>query len=349
MRSCRLAASSAKLGRAEEDGRLGVVELVAQARARRAACSAASGSVPPSRRRRRRRRAPGSSPVSVATRSPGDEPRLEQTGREPVGASIEIGVGRHRAETVDRDASRGRPGAVADPTAERQAHSLRGTPSRPRRSARAAPRRRGGRRPGRARRGHPGCAARAGPCSASPRRRLPSRGGRASAQRSRSTRSSASNAAPAAACALQASNGCAVALAVRAGSARRSARPGPARARSRRTGAGVAPLVSSFTVCSGIGNASGPPGVVQARTSLSTRSGAASASSCATMPPRLVPSTCARSTPASSSTCAASAASSAAVYGPGGASLSPMPRLSKRITSNDRASGSTTGSQPQRA
>ena len=129
----------------------------------------------------------------------------------------------------------------------------------------------------------------------------------------------------------------------------------PARGRSRHNrrsatcGSSVAASAISATVPCGIGCAFGPPGVVQASTSRSTRSGDESASSCATMPPRLVPTTCARSTPASSSTCTASPASCSTVYGPGGASLSPIPRLSKRITSNRSASPGRTGSQPQRA
>ena len=74
----------------------------------------------------------------------------------------------------------------------------------------------------------------------------------------------------------------------------------------------------------------GPPAVVEQRTSLSTRSGAASTSSCAIIPPRLIPSTCARSISSASSTPRASSASCAVVYGPGEISLSPKPRLSRR-------------------
>ena len=125
------------------------------------------------------------------------------------------------------------------------------------------------------------------------------------------------------------------------------------------------PRRSGATVASGIGYALGPPGVVHASTSRSTRSGCASASSCATIPPRLVPTTCARSTPASSSTGRASAAISAAEYGPGGASLSPIPRLSKQQhvealgerleqpapspSARSRARGSGAAARPRRA
>ena len=60
---------------------------------------------------------------------------------------------------------------------------------------------------------------------------------------------------------------------------------------------------SSFTVCSGIGTHSARRvSCTRARAGRGARD-AASASSCATIPPRLAPTTCARSTPASSSTC----------------------------------------------
>src|SRR5207247_404443 len=57
-------------------------------------------------------------------------------------------------------------------------------------------------------------------------------------------------------------------------------------------------------------------------------SGCSRASSCAMAPPSESPTTCARSTPAASSTARASPASCRDVYGPGGASLCPTPRLS---------------------
>ena len=120
--------------------------------------------------------------------------------------------------------------------------------------------------------------------------------------------------------------------------------------RSATSGSRPGASVIRSTVARGIGCASGPPGVVHARTSRSTREAWASASSCATMPPRLVPTTCARSTPASSSTCTASARQLGDGVGPrSGASLSPMPRLSKRTTSNRSARPGSTGSQPHRA
>ena len=90
----------------------------------------------------------------------------------------------------------------------------------------------------------------------------------------------------------------------------------------------AAASVSSLTVGSGTGNASLRPGVAQQSTSRSTRSGCSAARCCATRPPRLAPRTCTRIRPASSSTWSASSASMATEYGPGGASLSPMPRLS---------------------
>src|SRR3954471_5885070 len=102
--------------------------------------------------------------------------------------------------------------------------------------------------------------------------------------------------------------------------------------RSATSGASVAASANRSTVTCGIGTVAAPPTVVQQSTSLSTRSGAATASSCAIMPPRLAPSTCARSTPASSSTCSASSAIVRAVYGPSGLSDSPIPRLSKNRT-----------------
>src|SRR5438270_4274421 len=57
------------------------------------------------------------------------------------------------------------------------------------------------------------------------------------------------------------------------------------------SGGSVAASAKRSTVTCGIGTVAAPPGVVQQRTSLSTRSGAATASSCAIIPPRLAPRT----------------------------------------------------------
>ena len=159
------------------------------------------------------------------------------------------------------------------------------------------------------------------------------------------------SAAPAAACADHASSGCAVALAVREDPLDELGAADPARARSRRTRAGsLRSGISSTRSARGIGNDSAPPGVVQASTSLSTRSGCASASSCATIPPRLVPTTCARSTPGLVEHLERVGGHLAQPC------TDPAARRSRRCrgcrrgcTSNERASGSTTGSQPQRA
>ena len=120
--------------------------------------------------------------------------------------------------------------------------------------------------------------------------------------------------------------------------------------RSATAGSSVGASAMSATVTLGIGTAIGPPGVVQPRTSLSTRSGPrerellrdhpaeARPDDVRALDAGLVEHVQQRRRP-----------SRATVYGPGGASLSPMPRLSKRITSKRSASPAATGSQPQRA
>ena len=79
--------------------------------------------------------------------------------------------------------------------------------------------------------------------------------------------------------------------------------------------------------------ATSPPGEVQARPSRSTRSGWVHASSWATIPPKLTPTTRQVSHPRWSSSAAASAAYSAMVYGPGGIDVRPIPRWSCAATS----------------
>ena len=63
------------------------------------------------------------------------EPVVEQAGGEPLRPLVELAVGRLRAEEVDRDPLRGRPGAVADPAVEGEiAHRRNPSSSRTNRS-----------------------------------------------------------------------------------------------------------------------------------------------------------------------------------------------------------------------
>ena len=219
---------------------------------------------------------------------------------------------------------------------------IAGTPSRPRRSAPAAPRRRDGRRRGRARRGQPGSAARAARRCGSRRRRPRCRAGSASARRSPRRGRAASKAAPAAACALPASGGLAVRAPVREdlvddrlvrvrrervldeASQRDLAQRRRARHQLHRllAASGTTPARPAWCTRARAGRRA--PGAASGEL-LGDHPAEARAEHVRPLHPGLV-----------EHLRRASAASSAAVYGPGGASLSPMPRLSKRITSKAR-------------
>ena len=168
--------------------------------------------------------------------------------------------------------------------------------------------------------------------------------------RSPPRRSRASKAAPAAACALQASNGCAVASRwrrIRSTSSvvrlRRERVLDELGAASRRSCSSFDRLLGHRERLRPAGRRAGEHEPVDA---LRMRRARAPARPCRRGSPRAR----ARARPRPRRAPApASSASPATVYGPGGASLSPMPRLSKRITSKRARERLDDGSQPQRA
>ena len=285
--------------RGEEERGLGVVELVrdlgrreapgdrlerdAEARAREERRDVV-------RRGCRQRR----EPVAAA------QATLREPGREPRRAAVELGVGQLAAEEAIATRSGVSARAVGEPAADGQlvrSRSSRNPATDATNRSGCLPEeevaRAGKRSSARVREG----ARRAGRRSAGRRRRPRRRAGRASARRALRAGRSASNVAPGRSLRGPRRRLLRRREPVRHDLARRAPaapRRSPARARSRRTAAARPPARASpprpsarASAC-GIGCAFCPPGVVQARTSRSTRSGYASASSCATIPPRLV-------------------------------------------------------------